>query len=129
MPTYTYRCENCHKRFEVFLSYSEYDGAIIKCSNCGSGDVRRIILKVRIARSDDSRLEDMVDTGSLDGLEDDPKALGRMMRKMESELGEDAGPEFDEVVSRLEKGQDPEQIEKEMPGLADSFDVGDDYGD
>lgn len=129
MPTYTYRCENCHNRFEVFLSYNEYDQAVVKCSKCGSDDVRRIIQKIRIARSDDSRFEDMVDSGSLDGLEDDPKALGRMMRKMESELGEDVGPEFDEVVSRLEKGQNPEQIEKEMPGLADSFGAGDDFED
>jgi putative FmdB family regulatory protein len=129
MPTYTYRCENCHKRFEVYLSYSEYDQAIVHCSNCGSSDVRRIIHKVRIARSDDSRFEDMSDPGSLDGLEDDPKALGRFMRKMESELGEEAGPEFDEVVSRLEKGQNPEEIEKEMPGLMDNIDAGDDFDD
>ena len=30
----------------------------------------------------------------LEGLEDDPRALGRMMRKMSKEMGEDAGPEF-----------------------------------
>ena len=41
---------------------------------------------------------------SLEGLEDDPKAMGRLMRQMQSEMGEDVGPEFDEVVSRLEKG-------------------------
>ncbi|HEY9122470.1 MAG TPA: zinc ribbon domain-containing protein [Brevefilum sp.] len=127
MPTYTYRCENCHKRFEVFLSYKNYEQAVVECVNCGSSDVRRVIQKVRIARSDDSRFEDMADPEILDGLEDDPKALGRFMRKMESELGEEAGPEFDEVVSRLEKGQNPEEIEKEMPGLMDNIDAGDDF--
>lgn len=129
MPTYTYQCENCHKRFEVYLSYNEYDQAIVQCSNCGSSDLRRIIHKVRIARSDESRFDDMADTESLDGLGDDPRALGQFMRKMESELGEDAGPEFDEVVSRLEKGQNPEEIEKEMPGLMDSIDASDDFID
>ncbi len=129
MPTYTYRCENCHKRFDVILSYSEYGQVVVHCSKCGSSDVRRIIQKVRIARSDDSRLEDMIDPGNMDGLEDDPKTLGRLMRKMESEMGEDAGPEFDEVVSRLERGQDPEQIEKEMPGLGDNLDAADDLDD
>ena len=34
-----------------------------------------------------------------------------MMRKMSSEMGEDMGPEFDEVVGRLEAGQSPEDIE------------------
>jgi hypothetical protein len=29
------------------------------------------------------------------------------------------GAEFGEVVSRLEKGEDPESIEKSMPELAD----------
>ena len=36
---------------------------------------------------------------------------------MSSELGDEAGPEFDEVVDRLEKGQNPEEIEKELPDL------------
>lgn len=127
MPTYTYRCENCHKRFEVFLSYKEYDRAVVTCPKCESETVKRIIQKVRFARSEESRIENIADPSQLAGIEDDPKALGRLMRQMGNELGEDAGPEFDEVVSRLEKGQDPEQIEKEMPGLADSFDGGDDF--
>jgi hypothetical protein len=34
-------------------------------------------------------------------------------------MGEEVGPEFDEVVSRLEKGQHPDQIEREMPDLGE----------
>jgi len=45
--------------------------------------------------------------------------LGRMMRQMGSELGEELPPEFDEVVDRLEKGQSPEEIEQALPDLAD----------
>jgi hypothetical protein len=40
-----------------------------------------------------------------------------MMRKMGNEMGEDLPPEFDDVVDRLEKGQSPEDIEKELPDL------------
>ena len=54
--------------------------------------------------------------------EEDPRSLGRFMRKMSTEMGEDMGPEFDEVVKRLEKGQSPEEIEAAMPDLSD--DVG-----
>ena len=25
MPYYDFRCNNCHKRFEVFLTYAEFD--------------------------------------------------------------------------------------------------------
>jgi hypothetical protein len=31
--------------------------------------------------------------------------------------GEELGPEFHEMVDRLEAGENPEEIEKSMPGL------------
>ncbi len=63
-------------------------------------------------------MESMEDgMGALEGLEDDPKALGRMMKKMGREMGEDLPPEFDEVTERLEAGQSPEEIESALPGL------------
>jgi len=48
---------------------------------------------------------------SLDALEHDPQALGKMMRQMGNEMGEDLPTEFNEVVDRLEAGQSPEEIE------------------
>ena len=74
--------------------------------------------KVRIAKTEESRMEAMADDFSgFEGLEDDPKALGQMMKKMGKEMGEDLPPEFDEVVDRLESGQSPEDIESSMPDL------------
>jgi hypothetical protein len=76
------------------------------------------VTKVRIAKSEESRMESMADDFSgFEGLEDDPKAMGRMMRKMGKEMGEELPPEFNEVVDRLEKGQSPDEIEKEIPDL------------
>ena len=57
-------------------------------------------------------------------MENDPVALGKMMRKMSGELGEDMPPEFDEVVNRLERGQSPEDIERDLPDLANDLDPG-----
>lgn len=80
--------------------------------------MRRRMTKVRIAKSDDARMESMADDFSgLEGIEDDPKAMGQMMRKMGKQMGEDLPPEFNEVVDRLEKGQSPEDIEKAIPDL------------
>lgn len=118
MPYYPYRCLDCHKRFEVFLSYSEYGTRPVLCPFCNSQNVQRRITRVRIAKSEESRLEELADPSMLAGLEDDPKALGRMMRRMGDELGEELPPEFDEVVDRLEAGQSPEEIEKALPDLA-----------
>jgi hypothetical protein len=84
---------------------------------------------VRIARSEESRLDSLADPsdwGDVD--EEDPRSLGRMMRKMGSELGEDVPPEFDEVVGRLESGERPEEIEESMPDLGSGLggEAGDD---
>ena len=57
------------------------------------------------------------DFSGMEGLEDDPKAMARMMRKMGNEMGEDLPSEFNEVVDRLEAGQSPEEIESVIPDL------------
>lgn len=125
MPTYEYRCLDCRKRFEVFMTYAEYGTRAVTCLHCGSSNVQRRIGRVRVARSEESRLEDLADPSKLAGLEDDPKALGRMMRQMSKEVGEDLGDVFDEVVSRLEAGQSPEDIEREIPELGSDEEGGD----
>jgi HAMP domain-containing protein len=109
------------------MSYAEYGHKEIICTHCGSANIQRRLSRIRIAKSEDSRMEDLAgnfdDPSALTGLEEDPQALGRMMRKMSREMGEDLGPEFDEVVDRLEKGQSPEDIEAALPDLG-----GDDSG-
>ena len=118
MPTYDFICNNCNQRFDVFLTFAEYGKKAITCAHCGSKDVRRRMTKVRVAKSEESRMDSMAnDFSGFEGLEDDPKAMGQMMRKMGKEMGEDMPPEFDEVVGRLESGESPEDIEKAIPDL------------
>jgi len=99
----------------------------ILCPHCNSDNVRRRIERVRVAKSEESRLDSLTDTSDLEGLENDPRALGKMMRKMSNEMGEDIGPEFNEVVDRLEAGQSPEDIEKDIPDLGEGMGGG--YGE
>ena len=128
MPAYEYRCLDCHRKFEIIMSFSEYGTRPVHCKHCQSARVQRLISKVRFARSDESRLENLADPGNLANLDDDPKSLGRMMRQMSGQVGEEMGPEFDEVVKRLESGQSPDQIEKELPDLGEAGDPGGDMG-
>ena len=130
MPVYAYRCQDCQKRFAYRMTFDEYDTRKIQCPNCQSAAVQRLIYRVRILKSEESRLENMADPANLAGLEDDPQALGRMMRQMSGELGEELGPEFDEVVDRLESGQSPEEIEESLPDLGGGGGMGgmDDLG-
>jgi putative FmdB family regulatory protein len=122
MPNYEYRCLNCRKRFDIFLTYAEYGTRPVICPHCKSDHVQRRITKVRVARSDESRMENIADPGNLQGLEDDPRALGRMMRQMSSEVDDELGPEFNEVIGRLEAGQSPDEIERELPDLGGGMD-------
>ena len=125
MPTYDFICNDCKQRFDVFLTFSEYGKKTVTCVHCNSRNVRRRMTKVRIAKSEESRMENMADEFSgFEGMEENPQAMGRMMRKMGKEMGEELPPEFNEVVDRLEKGQSPEEIEKEVPDLGNA-DTGD----
>ena len=118
MPTYDFLCNDCKKRFEIFLTYAEYGKKPAPCAHCGSVNTRRRMTRVRIAKSSDTRMENVEsEFESFEGMEDDPKALGQMMRKMGNQLGEDLPPEFDDVVDRLESGQSPEEIESALPDL------------
>jgi len=117
MPNYEYRCIDCNQKFEIFLSYQEYVSATVCCPACGKNHLKRIIKPVRVTRSEGNRMESLADPSQLAGLDDDPQTLGRMMRQMSQELGEDMGAEFDEVVDRLEKGHSPEEIERDIPDL------------
>ena len=118
MPTYDFICNNCNQRFDVFMTFSEYGNKAVHCAHCQSGNVRRRMTKVRIAKSDSSRLESAADDFSgMDGIENDPRALAQMMRKMGNEMGEELPSEFNDVVDRLEAGQSPEEIESAIPDL------------
>jgi hypothetical protein len=86
------------------------------------------VSRVAVLHSEESQLEAMADPSAFGDLdENDPKSIGRWMRKMGQEMGEDLGDDFGEVVDRLEAGDSPEDIEASMPELgsgdsADSFD-------
>lgn len=131
MPIYEYGCYDCRKRVNVF--FRTFNDAATKpavCPRCGGANLKRLVSKVAVLRSEESRLDNLADPGSLAGLdENDPKSIARWMRKMSNEMGEDLGDEFKEVVDRLEAGEDPEAIEQSMPELAGGGAADDWYGD
>lgn len=88
--------------------------------------MKRRISRIALQRSDDYRLHNLMNDESLSGLEDDPRAMGRFMREMSRQTGEDMDPELDEVADRLVKGESLESIERSMPDLGDFGSTGDD---
>lgn len=125
MPIYEYRCQDCRHKVRLFFTYQQYDTVQPICTYCQSPKLHRLIGRVAIGKSEESRLSSVADDSMFAGLdEEDPRALGKFMRKMSAETGEDLGDEFNEVVGRLERGEPPDEIEKSMPELAGGGDMG-----
>ncbi|MCE5258677.1 MAG: zinc ribbon domain-containing protein [Chloroflexi bacterium] len=126
MPIYEYHCLNCRRRFSrLLLSYSAATSYTPQCPYCHSTTVQRLISRVYNLKGESTEASDAASDDALaDFDENDPRSMGRMMRRMSEESGEDMGPEFNEVVHRLESGQDPEQIERDLPNLADATAAG-----
>lgn len=54
--------------------------------------------------------------------EDDPKQMASLMRKFTSKTGLHLGDSMEEALSRMEAGEDPEQVEKEMGDMLNEED-------
>jgi putative FmdB family regulatory protein len=129
VPIYEYYCQDCRKRVSVFFrTMSEASDAAARCPNCEGQRLRRLVSRVAVMRSDDSRMDALADDPSLmSGLEsEDPRALAGFMRRMSNEMGEPLDAEMNEVINRLEAGESPEAIDQSMPNLGDGMQ--DDYG-
>lgn len=127
MPIYEYRCPSCKRRVSVlFRSLAAVNHEAAVCAYCGGRGLERLVSRVRVLRGaptsgspsgEDAGMDDLErEMSSLD--ESDPRSLGRFMRKVASQARDDGaeafGPEFDEVVNRLERGESPEAIEGSM---------------
>lgn len=100
MPIYEYRCAACGKKTTV-LTLSVKAAVEPTCRHCGGADLRKLVSRVAVRRSEESRLESLADPSSLAGLdESDPKSVARWMKKMGREMGDEAGEDFDEEVDR-----------------------------
>ena len=126
MPIYEYRCRACRKRVSIFQRSITAAAAAV-CDGCGSKDLTRLVSKFAVVRSEEDYSDDMADDQDLmDFDESDPKAMARWARKMKDEMGEEGGPEFDEMIDRLEAGEDMESImgeagEMDAAGVPEEF--------
>ncbi len=43
MPTYSFECRKCKKRFQEIMTFREYEEGKRKCPKCGSKDVVQVL--------------------------------------------------------------------------------------
>jgi putative FmdB family regulatory protein len=105
MPIYEYRCGKCGRRSSVFVRSMSVQ-VQPKCEHCGSARMSRLMSRVVVARGAGS-IGDLDESTFADVDESDPRSMARWARKMRDQLGDDAGPEFDEAIAQLESGEMP----------------------
>jgi putative FmdB family regulatory protein len=98
MPIYEYRCEDCGKISEFLLIKSD-EIFVPRCKKCKSKKMSRVLSRVRVVRSEESRMESLADPSKWAGLDEkDPKSMAKWMKKMGKEMGEDMGEDIDQMV-------------------------------
>jgi putative FmdB family regulatory protein len=98
MPIYEYRCDDCGKISEYLLIKRE--GTFTpQCKRCKSTKMSRVLSRVRVVRSEESRMESLADPSKWGGLDEkDPRSMAKWMKKMGKEIGEDMGEDVDQMV-------------------------------
>jgi putative FmdB family regulatory protein len=106
MPIYEYRCDSCKRRTSIFVR-SVSSKVDARCEHCGGTKLTRVLSKFAVHGG---RLN-LDSDSALAGIdESDPRTMARLMRQMGEESGEPMEPEFEEMIGRMEAGEDPESV-------------------
>jgi putative FmdB family regulatory protein len=105
MPIYEYRCQACG-RTSSFLILSHNESLTLACQRCGSQSLERVLSRVHVRLSEETRLERLADPAAWAGVdENDPKSVAKVLKKMGQEMGEDFPGEVDDLVEEAMDSQ------------------------
>jgi putative FmdB family regulatory protein len=129
MPIYEFLCPHCNRIYS-FHSFRVDTSKVPTCPRCASSDLSRVhsrfgiaaVRKPVAAAADDGDLDDprvereMAQLMSqLEGIdENDPRQMASAMRRVAEIAGEPITPAMEEMIRRIEAGEDPEQVEEEL---------------
>ena len=133
MPIYEFYCKKCHRIFN-FFSGSVNVEKIPDCPKCQTTKLERQMSRFATLKNrgdnqenemplpdlDESRMEQAMNmlAGEAENIdENDPRQAASLMRKLSDMTGLNLGSGMEEALSRMEAGEDPEQIEAEMGNL------------
>jgi len=140
MPIYEFYCKDCHTIFN-FFSHRVNTEARPLCPRC-----RRVTLQREPSRfatlkrkgaEDPTPFDDLDETKvegamesvvrEMEGIGDqpNPRQLAKIMRRLGEASGVELGPRMEEMIGRLEAGEDPESLEDQMGDLEGESGAGD----
>ena len=144
MPVYEFLCEGCDRIFSFFARDSGSAQRRPKCPRCGKRRLNRVFSQFATATpgrrpaeaaseapggdgvdsmspDQEARMERAMASlaGDLDSIdENNPRQMASVMRRLSEATGEPIDDPTDEMIHRLEAGEDPEKVEEAM---ADEF--------
>jgi len=133
MPIYEFYCQTCNTIYK-FFSRTVNTEKIPNCPKCEGVKLERrpsTFAAISAGQSkeeddsglppvDESKMEQAMSmlAREAEGMdEDDPRQAAALMRKLTEATGLKMGPGMEEAMRRLERGEDPDQIEEEMGDL------------
>ncbi|MEE4358199.1 MAG: FmdB family zinc ribbon protein [Desulfococcaceae bacterium] len=131
MPVYEFYCEDCHTVFSFFSKRIDTE-TCPKCPKCKNKTLDRQVSLFSFTGKakeegdtedlpfDESKMEKAMQmlTKEADSInEDNPRQAADLMRKLTDMTGMQLGQGMEEALKRMERGEDPDQIEAEMGDL------------
>lgn len=111
MPIYEYQCTTC-RAISGFLILKRDEPFTPVCKRCGGRELTRVLSRVNVRLSEETRLDRLADPSRLGGLdENDPKCMARFMQEMAAASGEDLGAE--EIDQMMEEAAGASEGEDE----------------
>lgn len=147
MPIYEFHCRENNTVYSFLAKSMGYQDATPRCPENASFKMeKRVSGFAFIGKAkdpaeggdlddlDDAKMEGMMaelecDMAGFDEDNPDPKQMAHLMRKMSSLTGEKLPGEMEEMVRRLESGEDPETLEEEYGDSLDDMGEGLDGSD
>ena len=111
MPIYEYRCNSCQKVASIFFrSFSAATDPV--CPSCNSADMRKLISRTFIVKSEADRWSSMDVERGLSRLANphDPGAVARWAEEMGKDLGGDMGQEFRDMAEKVTDEDRPPEL-------------------
>jgi len=136
MPIYEFFCPDCNTVFNFFSSRINTEKRP-DCPGCGRRELERMMSSFavigRASEEDDplAGLDESKMEKAFEGLmreaehvnEDDPRQMATLMRRFSEQTGISLGEPMQEAIARMEAGEDPDQIEREMGDLLEDDDM------
>lgn len=104
MPLFEYRCSGCKRRFTLLVGMTT-EQPELRCAQCGSTDLKKLVSRFSVTRSEEAMLDSLADAaGNSDP--DDPRAVAGWMKQMGKEMGEELGDDFGELMDEAYSSDD-----------------------